>query len=332
MEKIDLRSHLDRRFAIGVGLLALAAFSIWKGRAPDEFGWLVFGVCVGIFGLLAVGERHFIVVDEQSGTVTKKRGLLCAIRLGSLPLPEIKGVAVSSHSKGRSTRYRVSVTGPKDGVLAEYGSEWYARQAGERVAKALRLPFDNRVYGRRSVRRSHELDLPLAERWRAAGKINERPTLPADSRIEIDDLATGIRVRFPAERSNWFLVLALVVFFAVGAVILYSLLQEPGERLLVVFIFGCLLWVFTLMTLSMIGRSRLTFTDRAVTFRVGHAPRVRRIELKSIEEMIPGYEAIYLIGDASMLAIVWPDSKADRDFLKSLVAYEIARRLPDSAG
>ena len=94
MAKIDLRSHLDQRIQIGVVLLALAAFSIWKGRTPDEFGWLIFGVCVGFFGLLAVGERRFVVVDEQAGTLTKKRGILFAIPLGSLALREVNSVVL----------------------------------------------------------------------------------------------------------------------------------------------------------------------------------------------------------------------------------------------
>jgi len=332
MQKVDLRSHLDQRLPIGLGLLALAAWCIWQWDDPDEAGWLIFGLYIGFFGLLAVAERRFAVVDEHAGVLTNKRGLIFAVTLGSVALTEVKCVeltlrlAEDDGKKGRSTRYRLRVTGPKSGVLAHYQDEWHARRAAERLAAALRVPFDNRVYGRRSVRKSDELDLPLAERWRASGKIKERPVLPQGSQLEIDDQTTRIRVRFAAETGSRWLIGAVVAFYAVAAALSYPHVDEPGEYLLFygVALFAVLFFGFVLLAFS--GRSRLTFTDRSVAFRQGLAPRERSIELQAIEEMIPGWDAIYLVGDAKMLAIDWPTSDQDRDFLKAFVACEIARR------
>src|SRR5687768_386944 len=134
MQTVDLRSHLDRRLPGGLGLLALAGFIIWKGLDPDQTGRLIFGLLVGFFGLLAVAERRFVVIDEQAGTLTKKLGIILAVKVRTLALAEIKGVALSVHfpkshgKKGNSRRYRLSVAGPKDGAITEHGNEWYARR------------------------------------------------------------------------------------------------------------------------------------------------------------------------------------------------------------
>src|SRR5688500_1126225 len=115
-KKIDPRDYTDNRLPIGVLLLAFAAFCAWQGRWPDEVGWWIAAACIGFFGLLAVGERHFVVVDEQAGVLQRKRGFVFVVTRASVAIGDIKCGELSKYTiksggkNGKTTRYRISIS------------------------------------------------------------------------------------------------------------------------------------------------------------------------------------------------------------------------------
>jgi hypothetical protein len=337
MHKIDLRAHADKRLPIGWLLLVLAAFCIWYGIRAPGVGWVVFGACVAFFGLLAVGERHFIVIDAESGFLTRMRGVVVVVPRASLAIADIRHIELRSYTLRRNRkdsgteRYPVWVCGSTGGKLAEYGDEWYARAVSESVSAALRVPLHNVVYGRHSVRRSDELDLQLAARWQKSGSIKTRPAPSEDSRIEIEELETETRVRFPADVTALKILIPLTLLFVIGAVLAYRVSDEVRTDFMFYLFAGAFIGMWCLVSLAFSGRSRLIFTDRTVSFRQGHAPLEHSIELQKIEEMICAPDAIYLVGDEAKLAIVWPVLGGDRIFLRSFLQFEIARRCKSDA-
>jgi hypothetical protein len=143
---------------------------------------------------------------------------------------------------------------------------WHARRAGELLCVALNVPFDNTVYGPHSVRPANELDMPLAERWRRAGEVHERPSLPAESRLVVDEYGPDVQLSLPAETYNlkW-LALFVVLFAAIGAVLYWN--ASGGSRWALHLFFGMATVFFALALLAFSGHSRLTFTSRQVSFR-----------------------------------------------------------------
>ena len=334
MLKVNLRtSSRTRRFG-GLFLLALCGCGVYLAHEPQ--GWridsLVLIACLSLIGVFLIAERHLLVVDQQAGVVTRRRGLLLTFTMASVAIAKVKGVALRPYVKRKprsdddETRYLVrAIGGPQLAVLT---NPWHARHVAEQICRALNVPFDNRIYGKKSVRQASELDLSVAERWRAAGEVHERPTLPLGSALSVEQKGSEVCLWVPATELYSLTILAiLMAVFAAMAVLFYQLTMErTGDRVFLVGFFGLCGLFLCLAALSKSGRSRVKFSDRRLSVRLGLMPFSFSMPLERIEEMIPANDSIVLVGDSMALSVDWPKSNADKEYLQAFVAYELGRR------
>jgi hypothetical protein len=336
VQKINLRNNARARWLCGVPMLLLAALCFDAGHDQRGITTIVFGACLAVIAIVLLAERRFLVVDAQSGRLSSKRGIFYPFTVASFAIADVKHIDLVPYTSRRnasgtgSTRYRLLVNGRLDSALTDLGDRWHARWAGERVCVALKVPFDNRVYGPHSVRLPNELDMSLAERWRRSGQVYERPSLPAGSPLVVDEIGPNVLVSLPAETHNRKLLALLVLIFAAVGVVLYSSV-DGGVRWFLHLFFAMAAVFFALALLAFSGHSRLTFTTRHVSFRQGLSLFSRALEFGAIEELIPAPDGIDLVGDSGAVWIHWPETEADSEFLQAHVAYEIARRTPVAA-
>jgi hypothetical protein len=225
---IFLRSDIRARRVLGVPPLLLAARLIWSSLEPLDVHTVDWGFCLAIVGLVLLGERRYLAVDTRSGLLLSKRGIFYPFTTASFVAADVKYIGFMSYS-GRSSsasttinRYKLVDNGRPDGTLADLGDRWQARRAGERLCTALNVPFDNRIYGPHSVRPPDELDTPLAERWRHAGEVHERPSLPADSALVVEEIGPNVVVSLPAQTYSLKWIALLASCFAAVGVQMYS--------------------------------------------------------------------------------------------------------------
>lgn len=336
MLKVNLRnSSRTRRFG-GMFLLVLCGCGVYLAHEPQ--GWridsLVLIACLSIIGVFLIAERHLLVVDQQAGVLTRRRGVLLTFTMASVAIAKVKGVALRTYVKRKprsdddETWYLVrAIGGPQLAVLT---NPWHARHVAAQICRALQVPFDNRLYAKKSIRQASELDLCVAERWRAAGIVHERPALPIGSALSVEQQGSEMYLWVPATDSSSLKILAIVLAaFAVVAALFYPLsMGSTGNRLLFFGFFGFSGLVLCLAGLSKSGRSRVRFSDQHLSIRLGLMPFSFSMPLERIEEMIPGSDSIVLVGDRKALSVGWPRSNADKAFLQAFVAYELGRRRP----
>jgi hypothetical protein len=335
VQKINLRNNVRLRWLFGVPMLLLGALCIDFGH-EQKVTTIVWGAWLAVIAVVLLAERRFLAVDTQSGLLSSNRGIFYPFTWASFAIADVKHIDLvpytpRNHNSGdtsRSVRYRLLVNGRLDGILTDLGNVWQARQAGERLCVALNVPFDNRVYGPHSVRPANELDMPLAERWQRAGEAHERPSLPAGSRLVVDEIGPDVRVSLPAQTYNLKWLALLVLFFAGFGTVLYLSAGSSGVHWFVHVFFAASAVFFGVALLAFSGRSRLMFTSRHVSFRQGLSPFSNRLECGAIEELIPAEDGIDLVGDSGRVWIHWPETEADSEFLQAFVAYEIVRRSP----
>jgi hypothetical protein len=334
VQMIDLRTNVRARWLAGVPMLLLGALLIGTAyETPQGLGTIIWGACLAVIAIVLIGERRFLGVDARSGLLLSKRGILFPITVASFVVADVKHIGLiryttrtKSDSDGTGTqRYKLVVNGRRDGVLADLGNQWQARRVGERLCVALNVPFDNLVYGTHSVRPPNELDMPVAERWQRAGEVHERPTLPAGSSIVVDEVGPNVSVSLPAQIYNLKVVAGMMLFFGIMGVCAYSSVPGNARPFLNVF-FAMVATMFISALLAFSGRSRLTFSAQHVTFRQGRSLFSKSLECRAIEELIPASDGIDLVGDSGCVWIHWPETEADSEFLRALVAYELARR------
>ena len=333
MEKIDLRQDVRSRRLLGVPMLLLGALCIKSGYDQAKVPTLVFGACLAVIAIVLLAERRLLVVDAQAGRLSSRRGVFYPFTLASFVLADVKHIGLvryttnrySGNTGQRKARYRLLVNGHADSCLAELGNQWHARGVGERVCVALNVPFDNTVYGPHSVRQPNELDTSLAERWRRAGKAHERPSLPAGSQLVVDESGSDVLVSLPAQTYNrkWLALLALA-FLAMG-ILMYST-ADTGMRWFLHLFFAMAAVFFVLALPACSGRSRLKFTTRKVSFRPGVSLFSSSQEFDAIEELIPAWDGIDLVGDSGRAWIHWPETEADSHFYRPVSRM----KLPDA--
>jgi hypothetical protein len=336
MQKVDLRSNTRARWPLGLFLLSLGALSIDSGHKQQNIATIVWGAGLAVIAIWLLAERRFLLVDTQSGFLSSKRGIFYPFTVASFAIGHVKYIGLDSymrrsHTSGPArTWYKLVVNGRPDSVLTNIRNEWPARRAGEQLSVALNVPLDNRVHGRHSVRPPNELDMPLAERWRRAGTVHERPSLPAGSRLVVDEIGPNVFVSLPAETSNFKWVALLAVLTGAMAVLFYST-AHGGIRWFLHLFFTTAAVFLAHGLLAFSGRSRVTFSARRVSFRQGWSLFSSSLEFRAIEELIPAGDGIYLVADSREVCIDQPETKADSEFLQAMVAYEVTRRTPVEA-
>lgn len=332
MVKLDVRTSPRARQIGGVLLLLVGGYFAVSALLVDlTIPQIVFAACAVFLGVVLVGERHVLVIDREAGTIVRRRGVILTVPRSCMPIAQVTHLSLVEVTHTRknkeTTRYRVLVNGSAQRALADVSDPWYARRIAERACKALQVPFDNRVYtNTKSRRQPDELDTPLVERWRKGGQSHERPALPADSTIRVEEHGDEVRVSLPAATGSRWIVFGLIAFFAVMAVIFLLVARDLGDRIFIYGFFGFSGVFLVIALLSFSGRSQIVFRGQHVRTRQGSSPVGGTMSIREIEEMIAARDGLVLVGDRTALWLNWPRSKPDRELLKAYVAYELAKR------
>jgi hypothetical protein len=331
--KLDIRTNARGRQVGGTLLLLLGGYFAFSAYLIDlTVSQIVFAACALFLGVVLVAERHVLVIDREAGTVVRRRGVILTFPRASMRIADVTHLSlveftrVKKNDDDERTRYRVLANGSTQHLLAELSDPWHGRKIAERASAALQVPLDNHVYKTKSRRQPDQLDTPLVERWRMAGKVHARPALPADSTIRVEEHGDEVRVSVPVHTSGRWIIYVLLAFFAVMAVIFYFVMDGPGARIFFYAFFGGSIAFLFMGLLAYSGRSQIAFRGEKVSTRQGRSPFGGTLSVREIEEMIAARTELVLVADRSALSLSWPRSRADREFLKDYVAYELARR------
>jgi hypothetical protein len=335
MLHLDLRGADARsRWQGGLLLFLLAVCFAWAGLDEGQpIAAIGVGVALAIAGLYVIAGRHLLVVG--SGRVTRRRGLFLSFDVVSNTVAGIEKITLwevaRRSGKRKVIRYRVSAVGSSSRVLAELPDPWHARHVAERLCVALNVPFHHDVYGANSVRNPHEVDAALVERWRIASTTHERPGLPPDTRLRVEEHDRDVVLSTPAETWQLKYAALLTAAFAAFGTLFYRGSSTGGARIVLLGVLGVAGAAVMAAALQSSGRAKIVFSGNRVRVRLGWWPFASSMSIADIEEMIPASDGINLVGDARALWIPWGRSHADSEFLRKFVAYELARRAAASA-
>lgn len=335
MKTISLQSHLATRLLSSAVVLIIAAGITQVALAEGLLSTVIFGIVMFACGMLMLFHRHYIEIDHETGIVSRRRGFLYAFRMQSVPISEIRRIslvprAVRRSEEDRIVRFCIRVQGKGKTTLAELSNPWAARRVCECLCKALGVPFNNRVYGPSSVRSADELDLSVTERWQRAKSKKQLPALPEQTRLEVVQMADGVRILMRAETHNIKYVAFVASIFAVLGTIVYLTVDERTQRLFFLLFFGASGIFLACAALAFTGKSQITIRNGSIEFRQGSLPKSRKISITDIEEMIPAGDGFYLVGDAGTVWIQYSGRESDNEYVQRYIEYAIA--LHRSAG
>ncbi|NNF66086.1 MAG: hypothetical protein HKM98_01105 [Gammaproteobacteria bacterium] len=292
-----------------------------------SWGDLVFGLLFIIGGLITIFYVKRVLIDTEKNKLISQEGVILPLRNKRYAIDKIRAISISvksvrSNNKERTT-FPVRLSGIKDSVILNHKNPWFSRVIAEQLARLMKVPLVNRVYGTTTTREPDDLDTPLIERWRREGKRFEKPSRSYDS--DLQESAPGqtyilwLRAEMP-QLKYLIGLLWLLVIPAVLDVAFAEVFHSTAYRITAV-IFA----VAGVMLLSMVGRSKLTISGEKVTFRQGYFPLKASLRMEAIEELIVAGDGITLIGDTNAVWVHWGTSKQDSDYLEAVIPYQIQR-------
>lgn len=251
--------------------------------------------------------------------------MLLPLRTTRYPLCRIRGVRVSvavvGRGKSRRTRYVVSLSGIRDSTISSHGNPWFSRVLAEQLARRLRVPLINRVYGKSTRREPADLDRPLTERWLRDGLRFDAPRLPRGSRLREYADPDRFRLSIPAQMPALKFVSLGVLLLAIGA----FAAAATGTGIAAFVGIGLFALLGGVMALALACRSTLTIGVDGVGLRQGWFPVKASMELNAIEELVVAADGITLIGDNNAIWIHWAGSREDSAYLEAVVPYQLQR-------
>lgn len=324
MLKLNLRVHQPITTIIGALLILLETANL-RISSPDPEGSIVASTII-VMGFILMTYRHILIVDADRHRLIRRVGCLYLFKRKEISTDNLKQLVlrekVVRSGKSETTWYQIAASSD---VICQLKNSVYARRVAETLARATSLPLDNHVHYVRSVRKPDELDQPVAERWHAHGMHGMLPVPPYETQVRVEHSAAATRISLPAEHHNLKIVAIIGGFFALLAVVMFSLMKEESRFILYI-LFALVFWIITLAILAFSGRTSILLTETHVMVRQGLMPFKRKLRLMDVEEFICAPDGIYLDGDEGSAWVHWAGNSADSDYLKALLAHEIARR------
>jgi hypothetical protein len=331
--RISLARAPKLRLALAAVLLVMGAKYLWSARISDPS--LALPGCLYLLGaLLFLTYRNYVEIAPGTRRLTRRMGFIHGFTRYSHDIDTIshitlKVVSVKS-GKGRSSpSYRLYVNGNAGTALSAHRDFWKARSVAERICRALRVDFDNQRFDVPSVRPAHELDLPLAERWRVRGETKHAPVIGSNSSLTITtdgDTALLIAPNTPISWPNVGIVLLVI------AAALVWLASVDTFTLVIALVFGAFTSGFSLLyILSLTGPISLRVTPTAIEYRHGKSPTWQTMPLAEIEELIDENHGLHLMSDRACLTLEHPATPGDQKIQLQFLEHQIALRQP-SAG
>ena len=323
--KINLRRNPRTYAMFGVLLVLIAVLMLMSpDKEPKHY---IFGALFLFGGLASITYLNRLIVDANAGEIIHQRGLLLPLRVERYPIRKIRNMKISEkvvrkNNKERST-YPVRLNGIRDSVVSNHPNPWFSRVIAEQLARRIRVPLDNRVYGVSSIRKSDELDVPVIRRWIRDGHQFDKPALPATTNLIETSGPSTYELSLSAEFPKFKYVIAalfLMAGLAVAPVPPAILFASTAYR----WIAG-LAFLAGVMGLAFVGRSRLKMDAKNVVFRQGSAPFRYRIRIDEIEEFVVASDGVILIGDEKAVWVHWGKSRSDSDYLAAAIPYNLLR-------
>jgi len=328
------RIPIDRvrrfRYLLGSLLLFAGAVSFWsapqRALADVPQAWLLV-----IAATLLLTYRNYVEVNPGARRVAHRLGFVFTwpwtkFDTGRIDRVELKSAEKDSGGDDDDTRtaYVISVKGESGGQLCEHEQMFPARLVAERVARALNMPLENRLFGGWSVRKPEDLDVSLAERWRQSGRFKTAPVIEGATTLEVRHDDETSELSMPVARFSRGIA-ALVGASLVGAIV-FLVIQFD----LPVLIPGGFILAILYFTIGMIlrhsGRDRLRFGVDTVHYRRGWLLSRQRMDIAEIEEILSSGDRLVLMGDRSHVMIDRPKGELDRELLRQFIERQIARR------
>lgn len=331
---IALRIPIDRarkaRYIIAAILLLAGAAKLWTAQSGELdkhlFGWFFLAG-----GALFLAYRNYIEIDPAKRRLSHRTGFLYGFARSDHDTESITRITLTTFSVkrsrgGSSLNYQLLVNGYKSMKLCNFDRQWMARLAAERVCRALRVEFDNQRFDVSSVRASHELDLPLAERWRSKGEVKTAPVLDASSTLELASDGDGATLSCPNTPAP--ILKIILAMIPIVALLVWIGSTSPMAAIGVIVFGGIGLSFAIVFILSSTGPIVLRVTPTAIECRHGMMPPYGTLPIAEIEELIDEEEGLHLMTDRDFLTIHHPADPRDRQLQRQFLEYQIAMRQP----
>ena len=323
MHKLNLRTRQRETTVVGILTMLLGAAHIWFGSADSQA--TVLAATFIVMGFILSTYRHVLIVDADHKRVTRRIGCIYLFKRNDVVVSNVSRLTLRERRSRKSdaTWYQIVASASK--VICQIRPSIHARRIAEALAKTFSLSLDNQTHYVRSIRSPDQLDMPVAERWRAAGLQMDIPVAPPDTKIMIKQSDSDTWITLPAQHDHLKMLALLSGAFGMLAVLFYYFSTSDGTVILFV-LFVPIALMMLLGVLAFSGRSSILLTGTHVTTRQGLSPFKMKLRLNSIEEFIKARDGFYLEGDDGSAWIHWAANEADSDYLEALLAYEIVRR------
>lgn len=280
-----------------------------------------------VLAIALFGTRHAFRVDPARGEAavgirvlgldvfTQRRTPLASAR--EVQVTRVVELVRTRNGVVERTRYPVTIEGePGLDVWSETGAV-PARGLGERIARALRVPFRDASTGAERIRGWEELDLTLGRRLRAAGERPREARLPPGSRIQVRTGPETVIV-FPAQAPSWRALLLVGIPVAAVAVVVGF---AAGWRWATIPFVFLVLWVVAWIR-DLAGYARPTSLRVGRDAVVAHGPfgGESEVALDGLEEVVEDGTALWLLSDQRHVRIPFAsEDPAERAYVIGVI-------------
>ena len=326
--RINLRSERRAAFLGGLLLLlmSLPLIEAWPGE-PGAAVWAVIFVLLGLHLLTRVRRLE---IEPGLGTVRYRTGYLFPWLTKAYASDSIRHVRlrvkIKKRGKKRDRSFWLAFGGNHEQTVCRIRGAYFARSVGEHIAGLLNVPLIDQVTGMGEKRAARDLETPIVDIWKSRGDRVDPPVMPANSELIADETPTGFTLRFaPQPKFGRIIVAACGLFMLpiAGALAGVELLRFALSTAYLLLAVWCAAMIF--MALSHTGRSTVKISTTGIKFRQGRFPISQSMQIADIEQWVPAFDGIHLIGDSGQVFIDYTGTKADRTYIHDAVRYQLQR-------
>jgi hypothetical protein len=218
----------------GAPVLLLGAFVVIAGIAnmadpssfDDGLGMLVAGSAFSLIGLLMLGARSGIIIDQRTREVIKWWGLFVPLGRTAHPLSQFARVAVVVRQGQNNTKvFPVCLAGERMLEIEAPGRYQNARTTAERLARLLQLPLADASSGTEVVREWQYLNEPLRERIRRTREELPEVEAPAKMRSQVHEEMGSVKIEAPPPGPQIVNFIAISIFLVFGGLFFFNMTQ-----------------------------------------------------------------------------------------------------------